>query len=210
MSNIKTKSNFKLKLANSFGSIGYFFCSMQWFWVVLLYFSLIKSFALSTIPNASIDSQPPQPVILDPDTVTAASSGPDIFFIIIATAITILIFAITIYVIVKMPSTISKASKNVVRGAAENATPILLQIQHKKDTKQNHIKLTPMLVLIMKLLLIIIPIGLTFASLFIPEQLVDFNISLIVSFWLLSISLFAFLIQYLLGKVFSLKIQDIK
>lgn len=151
---------------------------MQWFWVILLYFSLIKSFALSTIPNASIGSQVVQPVILDPDTVTAASSGPDMFFIIIAAAITVLILAVTIYAIVKMPSTISKVSKNVVRGTAENVTPILLQIQHKKDTKKNHIKLTPLLVLIIKLLLIIIPIGLTFVSLFIPEQLVDFNISL--------------------------------
>lgn len=193
-----------------FGSIGYFFCSMQWVWAFLLYFSLIKLFALSMVPENKSESLPIQPAIPRPDVMVAGNAGPDIFFIIFAGLITVVVISITIYVIIKMPSTIAKASNNIVSSAAENVTPIILQIQHKKDTKKNHLKLTPLLILMMKIILIIAPIGLIIASQLVPDKFISFDIAMCVGLWLFCVSFIAFLIQYSLAKLFLLKLCDIR
>jgi hypothetical protein len=130
--------------------------------------------------------------------------------IIITAVITFVMVALTIYIIIKIPSTLIKTSKKVVQSAAENATPLILQAQNKKDTKRNHLKLTPSLVIVMKLILIIAPVLFAFGSQFIEKQAFDFFIAMYIGVLLACFSLLFFVFQYLAAGLMSVKKQDIR
>jgi len=116
---------------------------------------------------------------------------------------------ITMYIIVKIPSTIVKTTKKALHNTAENVTPLVLRIQHKKDTKKNHINLTPRLVLILKIILIIAPLILSFTSKFVDKQMFDFYIAMLISLWLACASIVFFAFQYILAVILSTKRQDL-
>lgn len=196
----KTKNNIKRKAANFFGAFGYFFCSLLWFWVVIIYFSVIKAFALFFSPTVNNHVVKP---------VAATSSAPGPLSIVVVVIVTVIMVLLTLYIIIKIPSTLAKASKKVVHQAAENATPLVLQVQHKKNTKKNHIKLTSGLIILMKVVLILIPVILTITSQFLQQQTLDFYIAMYVSVWLASFGVVFFGLQYLLASVLSVKHQDL-
>ena len=128
---------------------------------------------------------------------------------VVGSIILITVIAITIFVIVKMPSTIAKTGQKIVRKSTESVIPIILNIQNKKESKRNKIKLSFGLILIFKTLLIIIPVILTYTSQFIKDSTFDFYIAMYVSIFLLIISIVSFGIQYLLARLFSVNRQDI-
>jgi len=188
-------------MANSFGAVGYLFSSIQWLWVILLYSSLIIWLAKYLSPaNTNQISKP---------VGTANSLSSSVPMIIITAVVTFIMIVLTLYIIIKIPSTLVKASKRVVQGAAEGATPIVLQAQNKKETKRNLIKLTPVIIFIMKLILIIIPVILAFTSQFIEKQVFNFFISMYVAVLLACFSLLFFVFQYLAAGLMSVKKQDI-
>lgn len=200
----EVKNNIKKGVANFFGAFGYLACSMQWLWAVALNFSLVKSLILFVSPDAN------NPVVKS--TVTAASSvdsGPNVLLMFIGIIFVIIMVGLTIFILIKMPSTIVNAGKKVVHGAAENVTPLVLRAQHKKDNKKNHKKLSSRLVIILKILLVIIPLILAFTSKFMESQMFDFNIAMIVAVWLAGSSVIFFVVQYLFAKLFEIKKQDI-
>ena len=162
--NKKTKNNLKKKVTNFLGAVGYFFCSLQWLWVILLYSSLITG--LAKIMNTETATQPAQPSA----NLDLTASVP---MIIIAAVITFVMVVLTLYILIKIPSTLIKSSKKVVQIAAEGAVPLILQAQKKKVTKRSRVKLTPFLIVIMKLILIFIPVVLVFVSQFIEKQMFE-------------------------------------
>jgi hypothetical protein len=198
--NKKTKSNLKRKTSNFFGAIGYFFTSVQWFWLILLYSSLITGLATSM-------SHETKKHVVEPTAVV--DLGSSIPMIIITAVITFLMVALTIYILIKIPSTLVKASKKVVHGASENAAPMIMQVQNKKDTKKFHIKLTSNLIIATKIVFIIIPVILSFTSRFLEKQPFDFYLAMFVGIWLASLSLAFFVLQYVLAKILSVKRQDL-
>ena len=196
---IRTKTNFKKNVANFFGAFGYFFCSLQWFWVILLYSSFITGLALYMSQGAGNN------VVESPAVVEQSS----VLSMIILVVITIIMVALTMYILIKIPSTIVRTSKNIVHKTAEDATPLILRIQHKKDNKSNHLKLTPRLVLFMKIILLIAPVVLAFTSQFIDKQVIDFYIAMYASLWLACVSVIFFVFQYILASLFAIKRQDL-
>jgi len=128
---------------------------------------------------------------------------------IILVVVTIIMVALTIYILIKIPSTIVRTSKNIVHKTAEDATPLILRIQHKKDNKSNHLKLTPRLVLFMKIIILIAPVVLSFTSQFIDKQVIDFYIAMYASLWLACVSVIFFVFQYILASLFAIKRQDL-
>lgn len=206
--NIKEKMNFKRSIANFFGAFGYLSCILQWLWAVMLYFSLIESAVLFFSSPAS-DSQIIKPIPATANVITTINSGPNIFSIIIAAIVIAIMVALTLYIFIKMPSIIIKTSKKVVQETADNVAPLVLRIQHKKDTKGNKIKLTPILVIIMKIILVTIPTILAIMSRFIENQMIDSYISTCVGLFLAGSSLLFFGAQYLVGKFFAIKRQDL-
>ena len=200
----EVKNNIKKGVTNLFGAFGYLACSMQWLWAVALNFSLVKSLAMFVSPNTT------NPVV-EP-TVVAVSSGnssPNVLLIFVGIIFVVIMIALTIFILIKMPSTIVNTGKKVVHGVAENVTPLILRAQHKKDNKQNRKKLSSTLIIILKITLVIIPLILAYASKFTDNQMFDFNIAMIVAIWLLGSSLIFFVAQYLLAKLFEIKKQDL-
>jgi len=196
---IRTKTNFIKNVTNFFGAIGYFSCSLQWFWVILLYSSFITGLALYMNQGAE-NNVVESPVVVDQGSALA---------MIILVVVTIIMVALTIYILIKIPSTIVRTSKNIVHKTAEDATPLILRIQHKKDNKSNHLKLTPRLVLFMKIIILIAPVVLSFTSQFIDKQVIDFYIAMYASLWLACVSVIFFVFQYILASLFAIKRQDL-
>jgi len=197
---IKTKSKFKKNLANFFGGVGYFFCLLQWFWVVILYFSIIEKVALffSTNNENTVTK-----------TIPTVEIGPNLSFTIIAVTITVFMILLTLYVIYKIPSTIIKTGKKIVHGTAETVTPMVLRYQHKKDSKRNHIKLSVRMIIVIKIILIILPFILSLMSQFIEKQSFSFAISMYISVWLAIFCAVSFIIQYVLSSLLSVNKQDL-
>lgn len=196
---IRTKTNLKTNVANFFGAFGYFSCSLQWFWVILLYSSFITGLALYMSQGAE-NNVVESPVVVGQGSALA---------MIILVVTTIIIVALTVYILIKIPSTIVKTGKNIVHKTAEDVTPLILHIQHKKDNKRNHLKLTPRIILSMKIMLIAIPVILSFTSQFIDKQIIDFYIAMYASLWLACFSVIFFVFQYILASLFAIKRQDL-
>ena len=200
----EVKNNIKKGVANLFGAFGYLACSMQWLWAVALNFSLVKSLALFVNPNTTNPVAEPTVVA-----VSSGNSAPNVLLIFIGIIFVVIMVALTIFILIKMPSTIVNTGKKVVHGAAENVTPLILRAQHKKDNKQNRKKLSSTLIIILKIILVIIPLILACASKFTNSQMFDFDIAMIVAVWLAGSSMIFFVAQYLLAKLFEIKKQDL-
>jgi len=194
------KLNLKKNLTNFFGALGYLFCSLQWLWVIILYFSLIKALIVIVSPNGD------NHVIR---VVSHATTEPNIALAIVSGIIVVAMLALTLYFIYKIPATIIKTSKRTVQEAAKTVAPTVLKFQHKKDTKKNLITLTPKLIVVLKLALIILPLILTFFSQFIEKQMISYLIATFVSFWLAGACILFFVIQYTVANLLSVKSQEI-
>ena len=196
----KTQHNVKKGIANFFGSFGYLLCSLQWLWVVMLYFSVVKSMVLLISSNA--DKQ-----VGHPTNITFAPPGSS-KMIILGVVVAIMV-AITIYALVKIPMTIVKSGNKIVHKSAETMAPIVIKTQHKKDTKKNHSKVTAKLILGIKLLLVVIPVVLTAASGLLEKQPLDYSIAMVVGVGLACFSVAFFGVQYALAALFRVKLSDL-
>lgn len=166
----------------------------------MLYFSLIKGLALFLTPNTNGQ------VVKQS---MGASSEYSAFAVVVVIVVTVIMAALSLYVIFKLPSTLAKTSKKVVHTAAEGVAPLVLQAQHKKDTKKNRLKLSAGLTIAMKIILVITPVILAFSSQFLSEKVFDFYLAMIISFWLFSFCVVFFAIQYLLAWVLPVKRSDL-
>ena len=196
---ITKKSNLKSKFTNFFGGLGYFFCVLQWSWVLVLYFNILKDFV-------GFFESSDQLVEPTPATISSPISP---FLITIGALVVIFMLALTFYVIIKMPSAINKSAKKIVHKSADSFAPLVLRIQKKKDNPKNKTKLTFELVLILKIALIIVPIILSILSRFISNQIIDFYIAICTSLFLAGLSLISFVIQYILVKLLIVKKIDV-
>jgi hypothetical protein len=196
----KVKDTIKLKVANAFGALGYFLCLLQWFWATILYLSIIQTAATITAPGADHQTtQYPTPEITLSEPVLWAIVG----------IITILMIAVTIYAFIKVPSGAVKVSSKAVHWTAETVAPAAIKAQHKKDTKTHRMKITPQIVLIFKTILIAVPVGLTFASLFLKEQQVSYAVAISIGIGLAILTTFSFSIQYALLRLFRLRANEL-
>jgi len=194
------KPNFKREFTNFFGSLGYLSCAMQWLWAILLYYSYLIGAVAFITPNPVVEVIETQPIVNQP---------PNPLMFVFGSIVLIVIVALTIYVIVKMPSIIAKTSQKLVHKSADSVAPTLLHIQNKKDTKKNKIKLTFGLVLAIKVFLIIVPVVASYLSQYIKDQTFDFNIAMYVGLFLAGCSLVFFAIQYTFMRLFSISKTDI-
>ncbi len=151
-------------------------------------------------------NKPNKELVSSAPAIDISSSVP---MLIISGTIVAIMSVLTIYILIKIPTTLVKASKKVVQNTAKNATPLLLQAQNKKDTKRNRIKLTPVLIIVMKIVLVLIPILLVFASQYLENQTIDFYISIYIGVLLACFSLLLFVFQYLAAAFMLVKKQEI-
>jgi hypothetical protein len=197
------RTTFKRRLANFFGGLGYLFCSLQWLAAILIYSSFIKA-VLSSFSPAATKPVPIAPIM--PITIDLASNVP---LMIVSVIITLAVVVLSIYVFVKIPSTIVKTSKNVVHEVAETAAPVVLRIQHVQDTKQNHKKVTLRITIVIKALAIVVPLVLSFCSQFTTNQALSFDVAMYLSILFAGLAVISFVVQYSLAGLLSVKHQDI-
>ena len=193
------KINIGGKFANFFGALGYLSCSLQWLWTIVLYFSWLKALVVIVSPTNNQVVKTPAPVVFEPNIVLTIVAG-----IIFAAMI-----ALTIYFFYKIPATIIRIGKKSVQRAANSVAPIVLQAQHKKETKRNLIKLTPKITIILKLIIIITPLVLTFTSYLIEKQMIEYSVALFAGIWLACSGIVFFVVQYIIASLLSVKRQNL-
>jgi hypothetical protein len=197
----KARIAVKKNVANFFGALGYLFGLLQWFWSVMLYFSVVQSTTKFISPDAGSGQieQTSDFTLTLPDPLKWV-----VLVIAMAAAV-----AITVYALIKMPMDIVKNSNKAVHKSAEAVAPLLIRAQHKKDSKKSRLKITSRVVIVLKLLLVIIPLAFALASGLLEKQYVDYSIAMIVGYGLAFFSGGAFALQYLAARLFRVKIQDL-
>jgi hypothetical protein len=198
--NQRTELSVKKGIINAFGSFGYLFCFLQWFWAIILYLSVIQTITLFISPSSGKQ-------IEQSSGFTFTLPGP-LGMVILAVVVTLMVI-ITIYALISIPRNIVKTSNNLVHKTAETIAPLVIKARHKKDTKRFRITITSRLTLVIKVLLILIPLMLTTMSILLEEQPIDYSIAKIVGYGLAGFSVAAFAIQYLLAGLLRVKMSDL-
>lgn len=193
MSNKKT-SNPKVSFANFFGSAGYFFVFLQVFVLAVAYFEWLRHAMDIVAPPQPVEPAPP----VEPIPVGFIPPEPSILTAIFTVVVTIICIAIVLYLIIKAPISISRASSKVVRTAANKAAPAVLQLQKKRVTKKKRLQLSFSLVLILKLTAIVLLLLLTYLAQFFVEPLVPFQYIIGTGVFMAAVSLLFFGVQYTL------------
>lgn len=185
---------YKKFAVNLFGLLGYCVVSLQLLIVMMAYFKPIQTLLYSSIP----EPQPASPVLLE------QTSEPSALSIILGLLIVVAMVGLTIYVFLKTPMVIAKTSKKIVNKTTDTATPFILHVQKKKDTKKNRQKLSVNLIIGIKLVLVIAPLLAVSLSPLLVEAYLDTAVALVASVSLASLSLACFVIQYVLMFVLKL------
>jgi len=166
----------------------------------MLYFSVVQSIALLIAPGTRHQAEPSHGFTF---------TLPDTPKIIIAAVIITITIVMTIYLLVRIPMNIVKTGNKIVHKTAETMAPIVIKVQHKKDTKKLHARLTSKLILAIKLLLVVIPIALTAASGLLEKQSIDYPIAIVVGCGLAGFSVAFFAFQYVLAGLLRVKMPGL-
>ena len=180
----------KIILVNAFGTLGYFSCIFSWGWAALLYLSMLlgnkylEDFLLPTPPEEVVQ----QPVVTE--------SSP--FMMLFALVVTVIVVIATVIILVKIPMAVARTGKTVTTKAAESAIPLVTKHQPLPPAKKK--RLTVNLIKIMKLFLVLIPIGVILLGTFIELPL-PYEIVVLISGILSFFSLFWFSLQYIFARL---------
>lgn len=210
--NKNNKEDFKKNIVNSFALVGYFMCFLQWLWVVLLYYSLIEKIGRVLYSDSSSSGE--DSLLVPVRIINIGSSGGvslpglDFIMILVTFSIAAVVIVLTLYYLLKMPSTIVKTSEKIVHEAANKVLPLALRLQHKKDTKRNKVKITPKLIIIIKAFLLILALILTCLSKFVDNPYMDLNIAIIVGGILAGFCFCMYLLQYCFGWLLKISLND--
>lgn len=137
-----------VSFANTFGALGYISVFFQWTWTLLLaaYPILMKN------PDFLLP-QPDKRIVVQPIEVDASFAP---ILSIIAIVATVLILAISIVVIIRMPKTIGKKASALTHATVKKVVPVLTQ--HKKISQKTKLKLSKRLITVIKLSIILFPL----------------------------------------------------
>lgn len=193
-----------LKIVQLVGGFGYFSVALQWLFIALLYFQAFYGI----LPPIA---QPPTP-LPPPPTIPAvpASEGPSPLIIGFGIFVTIIMIGVSIYAFIKMPKELVKAGRRTTQAVAHKATPVILKAQGRKDTVKNRRRLTPRLIIIMKVLLVLIPVAAAWGSRFISDPALESTLTMVIAYWLATWSLGLFGLQYLVALILKVKVTDVR
>lgn len=141
------------RIVNIFGTLGYLSVIFQWLWsAIILAYPLLSSDWSAVLPKPS-NPITPDPVISTPSPLVVG----------IVIALTVVIFAATLYVIWKLPAAAGRSGGKATHRAADKLVPVLTG--KVKLPQKKRLKLSYKIALLIKLSLILIPLmALCFAS----------------------------------------------
>ena len=196
------KHKTKRKITNFFGGFGYFLCAMQWLFIILIYSSYIKDLAKFVSPNIATP-----PLVKHVNATVDLSSNP--LLLIVATFITVIFVALSIYLFIKTPKAIVTTTKKVVHDTAEVVAPVLMRVQHVQETPQRHKIFVLRVTVGIKIFLITMPLILSFCSYYASVRTLDLSVVIFLGVWLAASTTIFFLLQYVLAHMLRIDKQEI-
>lgn len=173
------------RLVNALGALGYLLIIAQWLWLIMLLMPWLLS--LDTIVQTTA-----------PVRETTLQPNPSSSWLGLGILITIIVFAITLYLLSKLPRTVTKHSAHVVHTTTEAVVPILLP--KKKVSKKQRAELSAHVVFGLKILLTIVPFFALYGATMTRPPLSEYIIA-VVGFFLLCMSLFFVVLQRIVAHV---------
>ena len=205
--NVQQKTHVKKAAVNFLGSLGYFFNVLQWMLVFVIYQTAIVAFVTSVAPPAA--EQPvPAPTVIDPN-VSLGAPESNVFMTIFAGIIVLATIVLSIYVFIKAPSFVAKTNKKVVGRAADVSTTLTLKVQHQPDTPRRRKKISGLLVIIIKLVVVLLPFGLSLMAGTWSDGVLDAGVAMALGTGLAAASAVFFAGQYGLASLLKIKRQDV-
>lgn len=201
MTKSKKQSSFKLSFVNFFGALGYMSVILQWLWVVVLYGPALMDTPLKQLFLPSENKPLLTPMSHD------VATAPSPFTIALAIGITIIVLAVTAYIIIKAPSAVGKTGSKVTHSAAKAVIPVITK--HKPIKKETRRKLTIRITILSKILLVIIPLVSILPVQFLSDLPVSFDIILIITTANAFLSLILFGLQYVAARIFRVQLTTV-
>ena len=181
-----TVSPLRRHLANSFGVAGYGFAVLVWLWLAAICLPpLLKSDALHwTLPQTT-GTRPSAPV---PDL-----SLPPAWMLVLGAFVTIVMIAITLYILIKVPVQAVKSTSSVAHHTAERLIPVV--VHHKKVSQKRARLIGARLLFYLKLALACLPILLSPLILLVPQAELPFDLIILVAASLSLLAVLSFALQ---------------
>lgn len=168
-----------------FGTLFYIVSAFGWLWAILPYVPDIAKLSESLQPEA----QPAEHVV--------AAGPPSLLLVIIAVGVTIAVLAMTVYALIKLPSTIRHSGEKLTHGASSHIVPILTH--HTALSPKKRRQLTAKVTFYVKLLLCTLPVVVSAFSFLAPTGL-TYELTILVATFFAVVALVLLSIQLLLAK----------
>lgn len=178
------------RIANIPGGLGYVSCILQWLWAGIIYVPWLLSndtFKQFILPNKTAQSAP--------EFHFALPSG---VAIVIATISTVVVIAITLFVLVKVPSSVARGGKKVTQTSANALLPVITH--HKKVSAKKRRILNNTLIKSTKAAIVLLPVLFSFGAYILPVPL-QAEIIVVIAAALALGSILWFALQYGLAHV---------
>lgn len=181
----KPKPRSKHIAVTIFGTLFYIVSAFGWLWAILPYIPDIAKLSRSLQPEA----QPVEHVV--------TAGPPSLLLIIIAISVTIAILAMTVYVLIKLPSTIRRSGEKLTHSTSSHIVPILTH--HTALSPKKRRQLTAKVTFYVKLLLCTLPVAVSACSILVPTGL-SYELTMLVATFFAVIALVLLGTQLLLAK----------
>jgi hypothetical protein len=179
----------KTAFVNVLGTLGYISIIFQWLWS----FVVVANPLLSSDLHFLIPTNP-APAHITPNT------SPSPLMVGVVVVLTVLIFAMTLYVIWKLPRAIGSHAARTTKRAADALVPLVTH-HHAPSKKERH-RLSRQLVLVLKLVIVLLPfIALLWAN---PIGELTRDIILVVGLFCACCSLLYFGLQWLCARLWNI------
>lgn len=176
---------------------GYTSLVLQWLWVSVLFLPRLfenESIKDFFIPSANTSATP-----------SIEFHTPPLLATILAILITLVVLAVTVFILLRLPTTISKTGEKATLKTAEKIIPVI--VHHKKLPAKKKRELTVQMIRVIKFVLILLPFFLlSFVAVF-PASLPG-DIVIFVGTFLALGSLVWFSLEYAFGRI--LKVDPLK
>lgn len=187
-------------LIQTLGVLGYISCIFQWLWTIVIFLpSLLENETLKILLLPPDTSQMP-------DEAPTLTQEPSLFFTIIAIIVTLLVIAVSVYVLLRLPIAIAKAGKTTTTRAARTIVPLVTH--HKPLAPKKEKLLTARIIRWLKFIACIMPMLLLSFVLLIDTSLPK-NLVVLIGGVLALTSIFWFGLEYLLAKLFKLPLDKV-
>lgn len=196
------KTKRKHFVPNFIGGLAYLSCLVQWIWLLIIFLPgfvdnqtvkdlLVPSYSTETAPSVAKTS--------------VTSPELSFIFLLIGLAIGLVVVALSVYGLLRIPKAVSKTGRSITHKPVEFAVPLILR---KKTVSQNiRLKLSRQMIFALKLLLTFLP-----TVLILPAQNIELVMSTqaiaLVTLFLFACTFSLFCLQAIVSKLMKVDYRE--